>query len=65
MRTHFASIDRATESDNTEYAKIACDPDERTTRGENGNYTDNEKNVDCGHCLNLLRPTPPAVPESK
>lgn len=48
MKTHHAWIEPATESDNTEYASITCDPEELI---EDPEYSNNWEDVSCKRCL--------------
>lgn len=60
-KTHHATVEEATESDNETYAYITCDPDERI---EDPKYSKNWEWVDCKRCLSYAseRKVPRQIP---
>ena len=49
---HYASVEQATESDNTEYATITCDPYDKLY--ENPVYSGSYKDVTCKRCKRIV-----------
>lgn len=52
-KVHMASVEEATEGDNTTYISILCDWNEKVLMGPD--YTEDSKFVTCKRCLKILK----------